>query len=514
MSYSTNDGILADPPVASNPQPAHTPTSPHDSHTPHQIINDNSPQVIDATAPLQLGAFVLAPLSSGDEAVIHLSQMIATIKALQTTGYANGQDDVVIPDEDENLAPALAYQPAPEYESPQPQSPVSAAIVTDPEDISSQSSRPPSSMGPRPTSSLGANDDNIEPPTGDIDKYGMGTKEIPDWDDVAPVPALNKEYSSDYGLEMCIFMLDRVCSYLNSHRRLLRLLIQSEQVSLMYWEKLMSTLNLLNDGVKHVIIDKQMHLTTTLLPIKDMIMDMVAVSRHLSLQEQLQFELRTPNFALGHYRSELAAVRARLEANLSAQGLADARPSGSHQHATPFTPPIDQHGNVTTMETDPTKQVPTPHPNLGNGKGKQREAPPPPFDDAHNASNLYRPPRDTWAHVFVTPSQETTTATASSYHQATVEDSDDDMSGQTNPSVPRGHPGHTTLTLEQHIAPPSLAARIGAAYPNQVARTQPAPAHDTPNGGNPTPMQNNTMENTAPQTQGCHRHRRCSSTGG
>ena len=325
--------------MASNPQPAHTPTSPHDSHAPHQIINDNSSQVIDATAPLQLGAFVLAPLSSGDKAVIHLSQTIETVEAMQMTGYANRQDDVVIPDEDESLAPTPAYQPTPEYQSLQPRSPASTAIVTDPEDISSQSSHPPSSMEPRPTSSLGTNDDNIEPPTVGLDEYGMGTKEIPDWEDVPPVPALNKEHGSDYGLEMCILMLDRVRSYLNSHWRLLRLLIQTEQISSMYWEKLMSTLDLLNDGVKHVVTDEQMHLTTTLLPIEDMIMDVVCISRHLSIQERLQFELCALNFALGHYRSELAAARARLEANLPAQGPADAGPSGSRPHETPSAPP-------------------------------------------------------------------------------------------------------------------------------------------------------------------------------
>ena len=234
LSYGTNDGILTEPPVASNPQPTHTPTSPQGSHAPHQIINDNSPQVTDTAAPLQLGAFVLAPLSSGDEAIIHLSQTIETVEAMQTTGYANRQEDVVIPDENADLAPAPAYQPTPEYHSPQPQSPVPTAITTDPEDISSQSSRPPSSMGPRPTSSLGTNDDNVEPPAAGLDEYGMGTKEIPDWEDVPPVPPLNKEHGSDYRLEMCILMLDRVHSYLNLHRRLLRLLIQTEQISSMY----------------------------------------------------------------------------------------------------------------------------------------------------------------------------------------------------------------------------------------------------------------------------------------
>ena len=47
----------------------------------------------------------------------------------------------------------------------------------------------------------------------------------------------------------------------------------------------MSTLDLLNDRVKHVVTDEQMHLTTTLLPIEDMIMDAVCISRHLSLQQ-------------------------------------------------------------------------------------------------------------------------------------------------------------------------------------------------------------------------------------
>ena len=93
-----------------------------------------------------------------------------------------------------------------------------------------------------------------------------------------------------------------------------------------------------------------------------------------------------------------------------------------------------------------------------------------------------------------------------------VEDSDDDMSGQTSPLVLRGHPGHTTLTLKQRIAPPSLAARIRVAYPDWAAHTQTAPAYNTPNEGGPTPVQNSMPDNTAPQTQGCRRRRHQSST--
>lgn len=164
--------------------------------------------MIETPAPLQLGAFVLAPLSSGNEAVIHLSQMIETVQALQTTGYTNGQDDVVIPDEDVDLAPALAYQNTPEYQSPQQQASDVAAMATNLEDISSQSSRPPSSAGPRPTDSLGANDDDVEFPSTDLDDLRMGSRSIPDWDVIAPIPALDKEYRLDFSLEMCTLMLD------------------------------------------------------------------------------------------------------------------------------------------------------------------------------------------------------------------------------------------------------------------------------------------------------------------
>ena len=86
------------------------------------------------------------------------------------------------------------------------------------------------------------------------------------------------------------------------------------------------------------------------------------------------------------------------------------------------------------------------------------------------------------------------------------------MSDQTPPPAPRAHSGHTTLTLEQRIAPSSLAARIGAAYPNQAAQNQTALTCNTPNGGDPTPEQNNTPVDTAQQTQGCRRRRHRSST--
>ena len=41
------------------------------------------------------------------------------------------------------------------------------------------------------------------------------------------------------------------------------------------------------------------------------------------------------------------------------------------------------------VETNPVERVPTPHLNPGNGKGKQREVPPPLFDDPNNGSNSY-----------------------------------------------------------------------------------------------------------------------------
>lgn len=262
------------------------------------IINDNSPQIDAPLAPLLLQINNLVSISSGDKSTCELLNFIKMVETSQTTAYSNGQEDMILPDH--APAPVPLYQTAPEYTSPLC-SPTSSSASKAIEDTSvAGSSHAPSVTGTHLLLALGPNDDNTELPL-ELDNYSLRTKQVPDWDDIQAIPALDKEYDSNYGLEMCTLMLNHICTYLNSHCCLLHLLIQSEQVSSMYWEKLMLTLNLLNDGVHHIIADEQMHLTTTLLPIKDMILNAVAIACNLNAQDQLSFKLNLLRFSPGHY---------------------------------------------------------------------------------------------------------------------------------------------------------------------------------------------------------------------